>query len=46
MATAGAYKEVLWLRVLVSTFGIIHDSVQVYYDSQFDTYQRITGITS
>ena len=34
LATIEASKEVLWLRELVCMFGIIHDSVQVYCDSQ------------
>ena len=32
MAAVEAYKEVLCWRELVDTFGIIHDSVQVYCD--------------
>ena len=34
MAEVEISKEVLWLRRLVSTFGIIQDSVQVYCDNQ------------
>ena len=32
MAVIEAFKEALWLRELVGTFGIIQDSVQVHYD--------------
>ena len=34
MATIEASKEALWLRGLVETFSIIHDSVRVHCDSQ------------
>ena len=34
MAAVEAYKEALWLRKLVETFGIIQDSVRVHCDSQ------------
>jgi len=34
MATIEVSKEVLWLRGLVETFGIIQDSVRVHCDSQ------------
>ena len=33
MIAVEASKEVLWLRRLVETFGIIHDSVQVHCNS-------------
>jgi len=33
MTAVEASEEALWLRRLVSTFGIIHDSVQVYSNS-------------
>jgi len=33
-ATVEISKEALWLRGLVGTFGIIHDLVQDYWDSQ------------
>ena len=34
MAVVDASKDALWLRGLVETFGIIHDSVRVHCDSQ------------
>ena len=34
MTTVEASKKVLWLRGLVETFSIIHDSVRVHCDSQ------------
>ena len=34
MATVEALKEASWLRGLVETFSIIHDSVRVHCDSQ------------
>jgi len=34
MASVETSKKALWLREFVGTFGIIHDSVQVYCDSQ------------
>ena len=34
MAAVEASKEALWLRELVEIFGIIHDSIRVYCDSQ------------
>ena len=34
MIAVKASKEALWLRGLVETFSIIHDSVQIYCDSQ------------
>ena len=34
MNAVKASKEVLWLRGLVNKFEIIHDSVQIYCDSQ------------
>jgi len=34
MAAVETSKEALWLRGLVKTFSIIHDSVRVHYDDQ------------
>jgi len=34
MVVVVASKEALWLRGLVETFSIIHDSIQVYCDNQ------------
>jgi len=34
MAVVKTSKEALWLRVLVETFGIMQDSVQIHCDSQ------------
>jgi len=34
MTAVEASKETLWFRRLVETFGIIHDSIWVHYDSQ------------
>jgi len=34
IVTVEASKEALWLKELVETFGIIHDSIQVHCDSQ------------
>ena len=34
MVAVKASKEALWLRGLVETFSIIHDSIQVYCDNQ------------
>ena len=38
MATVDASKEILWLRGLIGTFGIIQDTIQVYCDSQSSIY--------
>jgi len=38
MTTVEASKKALWLRELVETFSIIHDSVRVYCDSQSATH--------
>ena len=38
MTTFEASKEILWLRGLIGTFGIIHDTIQVYCDSQSSIY--------
>jgi len=47
IAAVEASKEALWLRGLVETFSIIHDSVQVHCDSQSTIpLAKITGITS
>ena len=34
MTAVETSKEALWLRGLVETFAIIHDSVRVHYDDQ------------
>ena len=34
MTAVEASKEDLWLRGLVDTFSILHDSVRIYCDSQ------------
>ena len=34
MVATKASKKALWLRELVGTFDIMHDSVQIYCDSQ------------
>ena len=34
MAAVEASEEALWLRGLIETFSIIHDSIRVHYDSQ------------